>query len=72
MKTFQKASWIWREGKAGIDEFCDFTTTFPATEGKNYTLSIAADSNYTVWLNGQLAVWEERNLNNTNDKLFRN
>lgn len=57
MKAFQKASWIWRKGQAGIDEFCDFTTTFQASEDKNYTLSIAADSNYTVWLNGTLATF---------------
>ena len=57
MKAFEKASWIWRQAKAGIDEFCDFLTTFTATAGKHYTLSIAADSNYTVWLNGELATF---------------
>lgn len=57
MKTFEKASWIWRKGPHGIDEFCDFLTTFEASARGSYTLKISADSNYTVWLNGQLAAF---------------
>ena len=54
--VFQKASWIWKEGAIGRDEFCDFldtvVVTVPETEGRRYLLRIAADSNYTVWING--------------------
>lgn len=56
--VFQRASWIWRRGDVGRDEFCDFLSTvaIPA-EGKRYYLHIAADSNYTVWMNGQLCTF---------------
>ena len=57
-QPFTKAQWIWRAEEAGKDEFCDFTSTFTATaDGAAYTLLIAADSNYTVWINGRLAAW---------------
>ncbi len=57
--AFQKASWIWRTGEIGQDEFCDFldTMTIPPAEKQRYFLRIAADSNYTVWLNGQLCAF---------------
>ena len=57
-QVFKKASWIWRQGDAGRDEFCDFldTVKIPETVGK-YTLRIAADSNYTVWMNGELCAF---------------
>ncbi len=57
-QVFQKAHWIWREGEVGRDEFCDFldTVTIPETGGR-YFLRISADSNYTVWLNGQLCAF---------------
>ena len=55
--AFQKAAWIWRSTAATPDEFCDFLTEFDAVAGESYTLSIASDSNYTVWLNGELAAF---------------
>lgn len=55
--AFQSAAWIWRNAPAGVDEFCDFLTTFEAAEGQPCRLHIAADSNYTVWLNGRLAAF---------------
>ena len=59
--VFQKASWIWKEGEIGRDEFCDFldtvVVTVPETEGRRYLLRIAADSNYTVWINGKLCAF---------------
>ena len=56
--VFQKASWIWRQGETGPDEFCDFlaTVNIPA-DGKRYYLHIASDSNYTVWMNGALCTF---------------
>ena len=55
---FTKAQWIWRAEEAGRDEFCDFLdrVTVPAGEGRYY-LTISSDSNYTVWLGGQLAAF---------------
>ncbi len=53
---FEKAGWIWRQEPAGRDEFCDFTDTFVAPSGRAY-LHIAADSNYTVWINGALCTF---------------
>ena len=57
-QALQRASWIWRRGEVGQDEFCDFlaTVAIPA-EGKRYFLHIASDSNYTVWMNGQLCAF---------------
>ena len=57
--AFRKAEWIWRQAPAGRDEFCDFLTVFDADkqDGSRFLLSIAADSNYTVWLNGRLAAF---------------
>ena len=59
---FQKARWIWRQGEAERDEFCDFldNVNIPAEgvrAGKRYTLRIASDSNYTVWMNGELCAF---------------
>ncbi len=57
-QAFKKAAWIWRQGTAGKDEFCDFldTVTVPA-DGGRYYLCIASDSNYTVWMNGELCTF---------------
>ena len=56
--VFKKASWIWRQEEAGRDEFCDFLDTvhIPAG-GERYYLRISADSNYTVWMNGELCTF---------------
>ncbi len=57
-QAFQAASWIWRAAPAGRDEFCDFLATVPApAAGKRAYLSISADSNYTVWMNGTLCTF---------------
>ena len=56
--VFQRASWIWRRGETGPDEFCDFLSTVAVpAEGKRYYLHIASDSNYTVWMNGKLCTF---------------
>ena len=57
-QALQSASWIWRQGDTGADEFCDFLTTVnvPAL-GKHYYLHIASDSNYTVYMNGELCAF---------------
>ena len=45
---FNKAKWIWKAGEILADEFADFVAEFEATGVSPYTLTIAADSNYTV------------------------
>ncbi len=59
-QAFSKAAWIWRQDKARQDEFCDFLTEFKVDTSEGigpYTLSVAADSNYTVYINGRLAAF---------------
>lgn len=57
-QALQRASWIWRRGEVGKDEFCDFLATVAIPEvGKRYFLHIASDSNYTVWMNGELCAF---------------
>ena len=57
MKVFEKASWIWRQETAKPDEFCDFLSSFTAKAGERYILALSSDTNYTVWLNGELAAF---------------
>lgn len=54
---FQKAQWIWQKADATPDEYCDFLTEFTASGDTRCYLSVAADSNYTVWVNGTLAAF---------------
>ena len=54
---FSKAKWIWKAGEILSDEFADFIAEFDANGQAPYTLTVAADSNYTVYLNGQLAAF---------------
>lgn len=56
-QAFEKAAWIWRNAPAGQDEFCDFLTTFRTEADTACCLRIAADSNYTVWMNGEMAAF---------------
>ena len=55
--AFEKAVWIWRQGVAGNDEYCDFSESFEIRDTGSYRLRIAADSNYTVYINGALAAF---------------
>lgn len=55
--AFEKAVWIWRQGAAGNDEYCDFSESFEISDTGSYRLRIAADSNYTVYINGALAAF---------------
>ncbi len=55
--VFAKSAWIWRKDQAADDEFVDFADTFFYEGDAPVILHIAADSNYTVWLNGRLATF---------------
>ncbi|MBQ9080252.1 MAG: family 78 glycoside hydrolase catalytic domain [Clostridia bacterium] len=54
--AFNRANWIWRQGKASADEFVDFICTFEGGEG-DWRLQISADSDYNVYINGNLAAF---------------
>ncbi|NLW74211.1 MAG: family 78 glycoside hydrolase catalytic domain [Clostridiales bacterium] len=55
--VFGSAEWIWRDAVPGEDEYVDFLCCFPGSVGGEWRLRIAADSNYTAYLNGQLAAF---------------
>ncbi len=55
MPIFKKAKWIWCDAEAHSDEYADFRITITAKANKKYTLKLAADSNYALYINGCLA-----------------
>ena len=50
----EQAKWIWKEGFAGKDIYCDFYDSFDYKGGK-VTVEISADSNYALYVNGLFA-----------------
>ena len=53
--TFSKAKWIWVHGENRPDEYAEFVFNFAAEKAQSgYTLAVTADSNYNVYLNGEL------------------
>ena len=54
---FNKAKWIWRKEAAHEDEHVDFIDSFVGNGSGKYTLTIAADSNYAIYINGTLAAF---------------
>lgn len=54
---FEKAKWIWRKDEAQADEHVDFVDKFAASGEGKYTLTIASDSNYAIYINGALAAF---------------
>lgn len=55
--TFEKASWIWENTAPKPDEYAEFKCVFAADAKKKQYLSISADSDYTVYVNGALAAF---------------
>ena len=55
--TFKKAKWIYENSSPCIDEYTEYICDFNASEKKEYTLLISADSNYTVYINGEIATF---------------
>lgn len=50
--------WIWENAQARKDEYADFTERFTLAKGDGpVVLEISADSNYSVYINGQLAAF---------------
>ncbi len=60
-RIFEKGKRIWAKGCENLSDcFSDFISDFESEKsdsGERYILKIAADSNYTVWINGTLAAF---------------
>ena len=54
--NFQNAKWIWTNDQAKPNEYGEFFTTFTFA-GEKTDLVISADSNYAVYLNGELCAF---------------
>ena len=52
---FRQAKWIWCRGGQSQDLYVNFIKEFES--GEKATLKIASDSNYTVYINGELAAF---------------
>jgi len=55
--TFEKAGWIWENGAPSPDEYAEFKCVFRAENATEHFLSISADTDYTVFINGALAAF---------------
>ena len=53
MNVFEKSQWIWPTEEVVNDQYAEFVEEFSYI-GKSLELYISADSNYAVYLNGQL------------------
>ncbi len=59
MQELAQASWIWKQGEVCPDDYAEFTGAFLWNgEGKVF-LSISADSNCNVYLNGELVFFRQ-------------
>ena len=56
MEFLNQAKWIWTDGAPSADEYAEFYSPF-RYEGGKVMLSISADSNYAVYINGVLAAF---------------
>ena len=56
MKDFFDAAWIWHDRSSNPDEYGEFLVPFDFF-GSDCSLSISADSNYAVYLNGRLCAF---------------
>ena len=57
VSTFQNASWIWCNNAPQPDEYGEFYSEFSTKKCDGITLSISADSDYAVYLNGTLCAF---------------
>ena len=56
MNISERAKWIWCDEEAHADEYAEFYSSFDYKNGKAELL-ISADSNYAVYINGELATF---------------
>ena len=55
---FQNGSWIWENERPQFDEYADFADSFSVkTANEPISLRISSDSNYVVYINGDLAAF---------------
>ncbi len=53
MNPLQNSKWIWHNDYKEQNVYLNFFETISAHDGKSYTLYISADSNYTIYINGE-------------------
>ncbi len=53
-KVFSQAKWIWIHNENKPDEYAEFVFEFDGELNSKYSFLITADSNYNVYLNGEL------------------
>ncbi|MBE7045032.1 MAG: hypothetical protein E7397_05835, partial [Ruminococcaceae bacterium] len=53
----KNAKMIWYQDALEQDEYIDFAGFFEGKKGKSYHLDIFCDSDYTLWVNGELAAF---------------
>ena len=53
-KVFSRAKWIWIHSENKSDEYAEFVFDFDGAMNESFELSLTADSNYNVYLNGAL------------------
>ncbi len=53
-KIFNTAKWIWKKDAKGKDQYCRFIDSF-RTFGRKVRIRISCDSNYALYVNGNLA-----------------
>lgn len=54
MQVFSGSKWIWQNNDQKADEYVQFVDTFRVEKSESIFLNISVDSNYTVWVNGEL------------------
>ena len=57
MRDLGKAKWIWQNRENTPDEYVEFSFCFAMPKNKNAIFNIAADSNYVLTVNGQIAAF---------------
>ena len=53
-EVFSQAKWIWIHGENKPDEYAEFIFDFDGVQNSEYSFCVTADSNYNVYLNGEL------------------
>ena len=57
MRDLEKAKWIWQNRENTPDEYVEFSFCFAMPNNKKTIFNIAADSNYVLYINGQIAAF---------------
>ena len=57
MRDLEKAKWIWQNRENTPDEYVEFSFCFAMPKNKKAIFNIAADSNYVLTVNGQIAAF---------------